>query len=333
MAQGRPDDRPHLWFLPLCFLTAQGAMGAVGTRPSLHPPYSRGALRSNSSDIPCRENEGPRLTPRHCEEQSDEAIQDSAKTAGVVLDRFVALLLAMTENFSMQRRHGAATRSAVMLRESGASIHRGVSAQAVPLEYWVARSSRAMTTAAQSSTLMVRRHVSAVSNQRAPNTTTAVIPGHRASDEPWCAIAHQGISTLVCAASFPSSRDSGLDAGASPRNDGGFPRRLRPRCIEPRGFLGSLTPQQPLIRSIILTIFWHCSFCVFSSRTRLWAGPATNLQGFWPRISPSQGLAMLICGERYGVRGGAAEVVDSCALASAPLSSLLIGALLLLSCP
>ena len=28
VAQGRPDDRPHLWFLPLCFFTAQGAMGA-----------------------------------------------------------------------------------------------------------------------------------------------------------------------------------------------------------------------------------------------------------------------------------------------------------------
>src|SRR5450755_25505 len=28
IAQGRPDDRPHLWFLPLCFPIAQGAMGA-----------------------------------------------------------------------------------------------------------------------------------------------------------------------------------------------------------------------------------------------------------------------------------------------------------------
>jgi hypothetical protein len=27
----------HLWFLPLCFFTAQGAMGATGTRPSLRP--------------------------------------------------------------------------------------------------------------------------------------------------------------------------------------------------------------------------------------------------------------------------------------------------------
>jgi len=34
IAQGRPDDRPHLWFLPLCFLIAQGAMGA-----SWHPAF------------------------------------------------------------------------------------------------------------------------------------------------------------------------------------------------------------------------------------------------------------------------------------------------------
>ena len=27
----------HLWFLPLCFFIAQGAMGATGTRPSLRP--------------------------------------------------------------------------------------------------------------------------------------------------------------------------------------------------------------------------------------------------------------------------------------------------------
>jgi hypothetical protein len=42
---------------------------------------------------------------------------------------------------------------------------------------------------------------------------------------------------------------------------------------------------------------------------------------------------MLICGEKFGVREGAAQAVGPRALASAPLPTLLIGGLLLLSCP
>src|SRR5437660_11282812 len=87
------------------------------------------------------------------------------------------------------------------------------------------------------------------------------------------------------------------------------------------------------IRSPILTIFWHCGFAAFSFRTTPGCIPATNRQRFWPRIARSQGLAMLICSETFGVRKGAARAVGSCALAAAPLPTLLIGGLLLLSCP
>jgi hypothetical protein len=37
IAQGMPVDPAYLWFLPLCFFIAQGAMGATGTRHSLRP--------------------------------------------------------------------------------------------------------------------------------------------------------------------------------------------------------------------------------------------------------------------------------------------------------
>jgi hypothetical protein len=41
---------------------------------------------------------------------------------------------------------------------------------------------------------------------------------------------------------------------------------------------------------------------------------------------------MLICGEKFGVRKGAVQAVDS-SRAAAPLPTLAIGGLLLLSCP
>ncbi len=42
---------------------------------------------------------------------------------------------------------------------------------------------------------------------------------------------------------------------------------------------------------------------------------------------------MLICSETFGVRKGAARAVGPCALAAAPLPTLLIGGLLLLIGP
>jgi hypothetical protein len=45
----------HLWFLPLCFFTAQGAMGATGTRPSLRPLVFEGQSSCKSSGALRRE--------------------------------------------------------------------------------------------------------------------------------------------------------------------------------------------------------------------------------------------------------------------------------------
>jgi hypothetical protein len=92
-------------------------------------------------------------------------------------------------------------------------------------------------------------------------------------------------------------------------------------------------PARKAIRSPILTIFWHCGFAAFSFRTTPGCILATNRQRFWPRIARSQGLAMPVCSETFGVRKGAAQAVGPCALAAAPLPALLIGGLLLLSCP
>ena len=46
-----------------------------------------------------------------------------------------------------------------------------------------------------------------------------------------------------------------------------------------------------------------------------------------------RGLAMLIRGEKYGVRGGAATAVRTSAIPAASLPTLLIGGLLLLISP
>jgi hypothetical protein len=90
--------------------------------------------------------------------------------------------------------------------------------------------------------------------------------------------------------------------------------------------------RHPTITSPLLTIFWHCGFAAFSSRTKPGCIPATNRQRFWSRIARSQGLAMLICSEKFGVREGAAQAVGP-SRPAAPLPTLLIGGLLLLSCP
>ena len=46
----------HLWFLPLCFFIAQGAMGATGTRPSLRPLLIPRAEFLTNSGALSREN-------------------------------------------------------------------------------------------------------------------------------------------------------------------------------------------------------------------------------------------------------------------------------------
>ena len=64
---------------------------------------------------------------------------------------------------------------------------------------------------------------------------------------------------------------------------------------------------------------------------------ATNRQWFWARMRFPKGLAMLVRSLKYGVQGGAAKAVDSCAIPAASLPTLLLdgilGGLLLLIGP
>ena len=117
-----------------------------------------------------------------------------------------------------------------------------------------------------------------------------------------------------------------------------LPRLLHPRTPVVMGSGGRRDEERGsaaggVIRSTFLTIFWHCDSASFSFRTAAGCVPATNRQRFWPRIARSQGLAMLICSETFGVWKGAARAVGPSALAAVPLPTLLIGGLLLLSCP
>ena len=85
-------------------------------------------------------------------------------------------------------------------------------------------------------------------------------------------------------------------------------------------------------RSPILTIFWRCGPTAFSSRT--WPDAASGNEPSTVLAEDSgvlQGLAMLIRGDLYGVRGGAAEPAPARPAASAP--TLLLGGLLLLIGP
>jgi hypothetical protein len=82
----------------------------------------------------------------------------------------------------------------------------------------------------------------------------------------------------------------------------------------------------------MLTIFGHCGYGYFSSRTTVGAVPATKCQRFWPRIFGVQGSGMLIRGKIEGVEEGAAKA-EASAIPAASLPTLLIGGLLLLICP
>jgi hypothetical protein len=63
------------------------------------------------------------------------------------------------------------------------------------------------------------------------------------------------------------------------------------------------------------------------------ASKATNRQWFWPKMTLSKGLAMLIRSEMVGVQGGAADAVRNPAIPAASLPTLLLGGLLLLIGP
>jgi hypothetical protein len=84
----------------------------------------------------------------------------------------------------------------------------------------------------------------------------------------------------------------------------------------------------------MLTIFWHCDFRRFSSRTAAGSAiSATKRQRFWPKILAPKGLAMLIRGEIVGVWGGMADAVRIPAIALASLPTLLLGGCLALIGP
>jgi hypothetical protein len=55
--------RLYLWFCRVLFCCTR-TMGAVGTRPSLRPPFTRGRFALITRTLPCRENEELRLSLR-----------------------------------------------------------------------------------------------------------------------------------------------------------------------------------------------------------------------------------------------------------------------------
>ena len=85
-------------------------------------------------------------------------------------------------------------------------------------------------------------------------------------------------------------------------------------------------------RSPVLTIFWHCGFRHFSSRTALERGLGNKPSTVLVEDMVPKGLAMLIRGEKYGVQGGAAKAAGPCAIPAASLPTLRLGGLLLI-CP
>ena len=86
------------------------------------------------------------------------------------------------------------------------------------------------------------------------------------------------------------------------------------------------------IRSIVLTIFWHCGFRHFSSRTASERGLGNKPSTVLAEDPVPKGLAMLIRSEKDGVPGGAANAAGAQAIPAASLPTLLIGGLLLI-CP
>jgi hypothetical protein len=88
------------------------------------------------------------------------------------------------------------------------------------------------------------------------------------------------------------------------------------------------------IRSVNLTIFWHCGHRYFSFRTGLGASSRQRtVNGFGPGMRVPKGLAMLIRSQMYEVQGRAANAVRPNALPAASLPTLLLGGLLLLIGP
>ena len=82
-----------------------------------------------------------------------------------------------------------------------------------------------------------------------------------------------------------------------------------------------------------MTIFWHCGFGYFSSRTAPERALGNEPSMVWAEDWAPKGLAMLIRSEKFGVHGKSAVVADPEAIPAASLPTLLLGGLLLLICP
>src|SRR6266481_2523498 len=87
-----------------------------------------------------------------------------------------------------------------------------------------------------------------------------------------------------------------------------------------------------VVRSAHLTIFWHCGFRHFSSRTALERDLGNKPSTVLAEDPVPKGLAMLIRSCLFVVQGGAANAVRAQAIPAASLPTLLIGGLLLI-CP
>src|SRR5439155_25510066 len=84
------------------------------------------------------------------------------------------------------------------------------------------------------------------------------------------------------------------------------------------------------IMSALLSIFWRCSCCHFSSRNAHRASRQPTVNGFDRGFEGSKGLAMLIRGQIDGISGELA--LAAATIPAALLPTLLIGGLLL-TCP
>jgi hypothetical protein len=112
-----------------------------------------------------------------------------------------------------------------------------------------------------------------------------------------------------------------------------------PSLLTSRGTTGMAGTSQgaPLptvaIRSVHLTIFWHCGGPYFSFRTASDRAAGNQPSMVLAEDALPKGLAMLIRSQMYGVLGGAADAVCPQVIPAASLPTLLLGGLLLLIGP
>jgi len=103
-----------------------------------------------------------------------------------------------------------------------------------------------------------------------------------------------------------------------------------PRLLAASSQRNAVPPPGDRFTSPLLTIFWRCSCCQFSSRNGSRAARQRTVNGFARGFGVQQGLAMLIRGQYAGISKEVA--VAAATIPAASLPTLLLGGLLL-SCP